>query len=63
METQNINSLNRRTDLTILFSDISSFTTISEKLTPEEVVSFLNLYLPALTPVIHKYGGTVDINI
>jgi adenylate cyclase len=47
IETQNLNSLNRRTELTILFSDIRNFTTISEKLTPEEVVSFLNPYLAA----------------
>ena len=60
IETQNINSLNRRTDLTILFSDIRGFTTISEKLTPEEVVNLLNPYLAAMTAVIHKHGGTVD---
>lgn len=60
IETQNINSLNRRTELTILFSDIRGFTTISEKLTPEEVVALLNPYLAAMTNVIHKYGGTVD---
>ena len=60
IETQNINSLNRRAELTILFSDIRGFTTISEKLTPEEVVALLNPYLAAMTDVIHKHGGTVD---
>ena len=60
IETQNINSLNRRSELTILFSDIRGFTTISEKLTPEEVVALLNPYLAAMTSVIHKHGGTVD---
>jgi adenylate cyclase len=60
IETQNINSLNRRAELTILFSDIRGFTTISEKLKPEEVVSLLNPYLAAMTNVIHKHGGTVD---
>jgi adenylate cyclase len=60
IETQNINSLNRRTEVTILFSDIRSFTTFSEKLKPEEVVSFLNPYLAAMTNVVHKHGGTVD---
>jgi adenylate cyclase len=60
IETQNINSLNRRTELTILFSDIRGFTTISEKLAPEEVVALLNPYLAAMTNVIHKHGGTVD---
>jgi adenylate cyclase len=60
IETQNIDSLNRRSELTILFSDIRGFTTISEKLKPEEVVSLLNPYLAAMTNVIHKHGGTVD---
>ncbi len=60
IETQNIASLNRRAELTILFSDIRSFTTFSEKLKPEEVVAMLNPYLAAMTQVIHKHGGTVD---
>jgi len=60
IETQNINTLNRRAELTILFSDIRGFTTISEKLSPEEVVLLLNPYLAAMTNVIHKHGGTVD---
>jgi adenylate cyclase len=58
--TQDINSLNKRADLTILFSDIRGFTTLSEKLTPEGVVKLLNPYLAAMTDVIHKHGGTVD---
>ncbi|NOY99744.1 MAG: adenylate/guanylate cyclase domain-containing protein [Chloroflexi bacterium] len=57
---QDINALNKRADLTILFADIRNFTTLSEKLTPEEVVTLLNSYLEAMTAVIHKHGGTVD---
>ena len=60
IDTQNINSLNRRAELTILFSDIRDFTTFSEKLKPEEVVAFLNPYLSLMTDIIHKHGGTVD---
>ncbi len=60
IETQDINSLNKRANLTILFSDIRGFTTLSEKLSPEEVVSVLNPYLEAMTKVIEKFGGTVD---
>ncbi|MBF8281814.1 MAG: hypothetical protein HW378_729 [Anaerolineales bacterium] len=50
----------KRAELTILFSDIRGFTTMSEKMTPEELVNLLNEYLGAMTDVIHKYGGTVD---
>lgn len=50
----------KRTELTILFSDIRGFTTMSETMTPEELVNLLNEYLGAMTDVIHKYGGTVD---
>jgi adenylate cyclase len=60
LETQDINALNKRVELTILFSDIRGFTTLSEKLSPEEVVSLLNPYLDVMTRVIHKHGGTVD---
>ena len=58
--TQDINSLNKRAELTILFSDIRGFTTLSEKLAPNEVVALLNPYLDVMTTVVHKHGGTVD---
>ncbi len=58
--SQDLASLNKRADLTILFSDIRGFTTLSEKLSPEELVALLNPYLEAMTEVIHKHGGTVD---
>ncbi|MBN1304686.1 MAG: adenylate/guanylate cyclase domain-containing protein [Anaerolineales bacterium] len=60
VSTQDINSLNKRADLSILFSDIRGFTTLSEKLSPEEVVGLLNPYLEVMTEVIYKHGGTVD---
>jgi adenylate cyclase len=60
ISTQDINSLNKRANLTVLFSDIRGFTTLSEKLSPEAVVSLLNPYLELMTGIIHKHGGTVD---
>jgi adenylate cyclase len=47
-------------ELTILFSDIRNFTTISESLPPEEVVQLLNEYLAEMTSIVFKYHGTVD---
>ncbi|MBN2045603.1 MAG: adenylate/guanylate cyclase domain-containing protein [Anaerolineales bacterium] len=60
LETRDIDSLNKRTNLTILFSDIRGFTTLSENMSPEELVSLLNPYLDVMTTIIHKHGGTVD---
>lgn len=60
IKTQDINSLNKRADLSIIFSDIRGFTTLSEKMTPEGVVALLNPYLEAMSQVIYKHGGTVD---
>ena len=60
LATQDINSLNKRANLTILFSDIRNFTSLSEKLSPEDVVALLNPYLEMMTAIIHKHGGTVD---
>jgi adenylate cyclase len=47
-------------DLTVLFSDIRGFTTISEKLTPEALVHLLNEYLTAMTNLVFKYDGLLD---
>jgi adenylate cyclase len=60
LESPNLYSLNRRAILTILFSDIRNFTSISEKMSPDQVVNLLNPYLEKMTHIIHEYGGTVD---
>lgn len=49
-----------RRELTIFFSDLAGFTTMSEKLEPEELVRLLNLYLTRMTTIILKLGGTHD---
>lgn len=46
--------------MTILFSDIRGFTTISEKLSPEELTQLLNEYLTAMTDIIMEHHGVVD---
>ncbi|MBL8967188.1 MAG: CHASE2 domain-containing protein, partial [Spirochaetaceae bacterium] len=42
--------------LTVLFSDIRGFTTLSESMSPQELVNHLNLYLTAMTDTILEYG-------
>jgi len=45
---------------TIFFSDIRSFTAMSEKLQPQEVVAFLNDYMTRMVDCVNKTGGVVD---
>ena len=47
-------------ELTILFSDIRGFTTLSEKMAPEDLVHFLNEYLTGMTGAVLDQEGTVD---
>lgn len=45
---------------TIFFSDIRSFTAMSEKMQPHEVVEFLNAYMTRMVDCVNKTGGVVD---
>lgn len=47
-------------ELSILFSDLRSFSTISEGLTAAEVATFLNAYLTPMTDIVLRHDGTVD---
>ncbi len=49
-----------RKTATVLMSDIRDFTAMSEKLSPEEVVEFLNLFFKEMVGVVTKYEGTLD---
>ncbi|MDH5546040.1 MAG: adenylate/guanylate cyclase domain-containing protein [Gammaproteobacteria bacterium] len=49
-----------RENISILFSDIRSFTNMSEQLAPEKVVEMLNHYFSSMTDAIFTYEGTID---
>lgn len=57
---EEIDASGERQRLTIFFSDIADFSTISEKLTPNELSSQISEYLTEMTTIILKHGGTVD---
>lgn len=47
-------------EATVMFSDIRSFTTISEKIGPQDTVCLLNEYFSIMVDIIFKYKGTLD---
>lgn len=47
-------------EMTVLFSDIRNFTSLSEKLEPQELVAFMNEFHSAMTEIILEQGGTLD---
>jgi len=50
----------QKREVSILMSDLRGFTSMAERLSPEEVVRMLNVYLGAMVDVIARYGGTID---
>jgi adenylate cyclase len=59
-DPENYSMAGRKAELTVLFSDIRGFTTISEGLEPNELASLMNEYLGAMTLVVRKHRGTLD---
>lgn len=56
--TQSLSGKSR--EITVLFSDIRGFTTLSEKSTPEQVVELLNAYFTVQSGAVFKHTGTLD---
>lgn len=52
--------IGHKQELTILFSDVRDFTTMSEKIKAEQVVEMLNFYLGKMTDIVFNNKGTLD---
>ena len=50
----------QRKELTVLFTDVEGFTTISEGMSPEELVGLLNEFLSEMTAIVFRNHGTLD---
>lgn len=59
-DPENYSMAGRKAELTVLFSDIRGFTTISEGLEPSQLAALMNQYLGAMTLVVRKHRGTLD---
>ena len=49
-----------KTEMSVMFCDIRSFTELSESMTPEEIFKFLNAYLKRVGPIIRNNNGFID---
>lgn len=47
-------------DMTVFFSDVRDFTSLSEQLSPQQLTRLMNIYLTGMTEIIHDQRGTVD---
>ncbi len=47
-------------ELSVIFTDLAGFTSISEKLAPEELTELMNEYLGEMTKILFEFGGTLD---
>jgi adenylate cyclase len=53
-------TLGEKREMTVMFSDIRGFTTLSERMLPEKLASFINGYLSPMTQIVFDEKGTLD---
>ena len=53
-------SAGKKVEISVLFSDIRGFTTMSETTSPEEIVEMLNVHFTVMADIILKHNGTID---
>ncbi|HEV8487413.1 MAG TPA: adenylate/guanylate cyclase domain-containing protein, partial [Blastocatellia bacterium] len=58
--TDSLNLGGKNSNVTIVFSDVRGFTTMSENLPPESVVEMLNRYFADMTPIVFEHQGLLD---
>ena len=59
-DPENYSLASQKRELSVLFTDIRGFTTISEGLEPEELSTLMDDYLTPMTEIVHETGGTID---
>ncbi|MBT8119041.1 MAG: adenylate/guanylate cyclase domain-containing protein [Gammaproteobacteria bacterium] len=60
LKMEDINLDGEMREMSVLFSDVRGFTTISESLEPKELTDYINAFLTPITKVIHDHRGTID---
>ncbi|MDT8320240.1 MAG: adenylate/guanylate cyclase domain-containing protein [Xanthomonadales bacterium] len=59
-DPENYSLASQKRELSVLFTDIRGFTSISEKLEPDELSTLMDEYLTPMTEIVHDTGGTID---
>lgn len=59
-QDQSVQLTGENREMSVFFSDVRGFTSLSEQLNPQQLTRLMNIYLTGMTAVIHQHRGTVD---